>query len=68
MTKSALSSFESLQPLRALTALVCVYLEHSPVAQVRIQMLCIFDFYCGFLQDQQGSLMEPVVRITERDH
>ena len=34
MTKSAIDSFESLKPLSCLTSLVCVYLEHSPVAKV----------------------------------
>jgi protein phosphatase 1 regulatory subunit 7 len=33
MTKSALSTYDDLEPLRSLPALTCVYLEHSPVAQ-----------------------------------
>jgi protein phosphatase 1 regulatory subunit 7 len=33
MTKSALTTYDDLEPLRSLPSLTCVYLEHSPVAQ-----------------------------------
>ena len=33
MTKSALTSYDDLEPLRSLPSLTCVYLEHSPLAQ-----------------------------------
>ena len=36
MTKSALETFESLEPLRSLPVLTCVYLEHSPIAKVSV--------------------------------
>ena len=42
MTKSALDSLESLQPLRNLPSLVCVYLEHSPISKV-----CYCLVWCG---------------------
>ena len=40
MTKSSLDTLESLEPLRELPALVCVYLEHSPIAKV-----CVLLYY-----------------------
>lgn len=33
MTKSALTTYDDLEPLRNLPSLTCIYLEHSPVAQ-----------------------------------
>lgn len=34
MTSTQLKTFEDLSPLLALTSLSCIYLEHSPLAQV----------------------------------
>lgn len=34
MTGSLLESFDSLRPLTGLPQLTCIYLEHSPVAQL----------------------------------
>lgn len=33
LSSSALPSFESLEPLTKLSALTCLYLEHSPIAK-----------------------------------
>jgi hypothetical protein len=51
MTKSSLDTLESLEPLRELPALVCVYLEHSPIAKVYVccVVLCFVVLCCVVL-------------------